>query len=797
MPGIALGLIVGAVAATGVPGTAWQLPVLVAAAALAVIVRPWRQTVLACIAGLALATAALQVRLDDRLDAALAGEDLLVRGTVAGLPERDDRRLRFEFRPTAASRDGRSVRLPTRLRLSWYGRDTPAIAPGDVWRLSVRLRTPRGFANPGGFDYAGWLLRHGIGATGYVRSEPEPQRLAGGEGSIDGLRSRLRRIMQPALAGLEHAGVLLAVTLGDRSGIGAAAWQTLVTTGTNHLMAISGLHIGLVALLGYLAARGPWRLLTHFRASIPRPVFQAAFALVLASVYAALAGFALPTLRALVMLFIALGALCLRRRVRPASVLAGAAVVVVLADPLAVLDPGFWLSFGAVAAIVMVAAGRLQRPRRLTGWIRLQLAISLALTPLLLGLFREASVVAPVANLFAVPWVSMFTVPGALAGAALMPAWPAAGGLLLAFADLTLQALWLLLDGLAGLPIARWRAPAHPLPLLALTAAAAACLLLPRGTPGRTLAVTALLPLALWSPPRPPAGGIWLDVLDVGQGLAAVVRTARHTLVYDAGPRFSARFDTGDAVVNPFLQAVGVDRLDALVISHGDNDHAGGAASVRTRFPPRRAWSSFPARSDADDRFCARGQAWTWDGVRFTFLHPGRDGVWRGNDGSCVLRIAAPGGRILLPGDIEHSAERHLLESGAPLAADVVVAPHHGSSTSSTPAFVRAVRPDWVLYSVGHANQWDFPHREVVERWRPAGWARTDCGGALHVRIEPDHGVSEPRPWRIAEPGPWAPGCAVSAKSGTMRAFEPPTAPAPPDTDARPVSAGPGRLSRP
>jgi len=793
MPGIALGLIVGSVAAAAIPGASWQL--LLAVVALAFTCRRWWRPMLACVAGLILATATLQARLDDRLDPAFAGRDVVVQGTVVGLPERDDRRLRFELLPQAASLDGQVIRLPTRLRLSWYGRDTAAVVPGELWRLSVRLRTPRGFANPGGFDYAGWLLRRGIGATGYVRPEPEPQRLAAAGGSIDVLRSVLRRSMQPGLTGLEHAGVLLAITLGDRSRIDPAAWQTLVATGTNHLMAISGLHIGLVALLGYLVAGGPWRSLTRFRPDIPRPVFQAVFALVLATVYAALAGFALPTVRALVMLVIALGALCLRRRVRPASVLAAAAVAVLLTDPLAVLDPGFWLSFGAVAAIGMVVAGRLERPRRLAGWIRLQLAIFLALTPLLLGLFREASVVAPVANLVAVPWVSMLTVPGALAGATLTPVWPTAGGMLLNFADLTLQALWWLLEWLADLPISRWRAPAFPLPLLVLAAVGAVCLLLPRGVPGRILAVAALLPLALWSPPRPPVGGVWLDVLDVGQGLATVVRTHRHTLVYDAGPRFSVRFDTGDAVVNPFLQAVGVERLDALVISHGDNDHAGGASSVRTRYPPRQAWSSVPWQSDTADRFCARGRGWTWDGVRFSFLHPGRDGGWQGNDGSCVLRIDAAAGSILLPGDIERDAERHLVDSAAPLAADVVVAPHHGSSTSSTSRFVRAVRPAWVLYPVGHDNQWDFPHREVIERWRPAGRARTDCGGALHVRIEPGSGVTAPRAWRHLQSRPWTAGCAASVKSGTMRAFEPPAA-ASPDADARSLSADSGHHPR-
>jgi competence protein ComEC len=773
---IALGLITGTGAVLLLPPSPWLLVALAPVCVLVILCTPHRLAGLAVLLGAALAAAALQSALGQRLDPALAGADLRVTGTVAGLPERDDRRLRFRFLPRQGTLDGRPVELPARLRLSWYGRNVPSLAPGERWQLSVRLRVPRGFANPGGFDYPAWLLRHRIGATGYVRSEPAPRRLAGATASIDGLRAGLRDELAPALAERTHAGVLLALTLGDRSRIGPAAWETLVTTGTNHLMAISGLHIGLVALLGYGLGAVAWRVGGGAGTRVPRPVFQSAIALALATGYAALAGFALPTVRALVMLFIALGALCLRRRVRADSVLAGAAVVVLASDPLAVLDPGFWLSFGAVAAIVVVAAGRVARPRRLDGWMRLQLAISLALTPLLLGLFRQASVVAPVANLLAVPWVSALTVPSALGGAALMPFWPGAGSVLLTLSDLTLQALWWLLAWLAALPLSHWRAPAYPVSLLAVAAIGAAILLLPRGVPGRATGLVALLPLLLWQAPRPAAGEVWLDVLDVGQGLAAVVRTRDHTLVYDTGPRFSARFDSGRAVVNPFLEAIGTGRLDGLVVSHGDNDHAGGAESVRARFPPRQAWTSTPHRTSAPDRFCGRGNAWTWDGVAFEFLHPDHDSGWQGNDGSCVLRIDAPGGSILLPGDIESPAERHLVESGTRLTADVVVAPHHGSASSSTPAFVRAVDPEWVLYPVGHDNQWDFPHAAVMDRWRPAGWARTDCGGALHLRIHPRDGVIPPRAWRIVNPRRWAAGCADSGKSGNMRAFERPAA---------------------
>ncbi|MDX1610172.1 MAG: DNA internalization-related competence protein ComEC/Rec2, partial [Halofilum sp. (in: g-proteobacteria)] len=744
MAWIALALTAGAATLFALPALppAWLAALLFLPACALLLAGPCLRPAGACLLGFALAALAAHARLEHTLAPGLAGADLRIEGRIDGLPQDDGRRLRFEFLVRSGSRDGHPVRLPRRVRLSWYGPGRAQPVPGERWRLTVRLRSPRGFANPGGFDYGRWLFRHGIGATGYVRDAPGPVRLAPARPSIDALRAGLRARLAPVLEQLEHPGMLRALTLGDRGGIPAGRWRTLVATGTNHLMAISGLHVGLVALLGYGLGRGLWRVGGPLRRRLPRPMLQALTALALAALYAALAGFALPTVRALTMLALALGAVCMRRRVRPGSVLAGAAVTVIAFDPLAVLAPGFWLSFGAVAAILWVCAGRLGRPRRLGGWLRLQCAIALALTPLLLALFREASLVAPLANALAVPWVSIATVPSALGGAALWPLWPALGAGLLWLADTSLLVIWWLLERLAGLSFAQWRAPAHPHWMLALALVGAAVLLLPRGVPGKPAALLAVLPLLLWQPPRPASGAFWVDVLDVGQGLAVVVRTARHTLVYDTGARFSPRFDAGSAVVVPFVRSVGVRRLDALVVSHGDDDHAGGADAVTRELRPRRIWTSVPARLHPAAGFCARGLGWRWDRVRFRFLHPARDGVWRGNNASCVLRVDGPGGSLLLPGDIEAGAERALVAGGAALAADVVVAPHHGSATSSTPGFVAAVNPRWVLYSVGHGNRWGFPRPQVLAAWRPAGWARTDCGGALHLAFDPGHGVA-------------------------------------------------------
>ena len=720
--------------------------------------------------GLGLALLAADAGVERTLDGAHAGADLVVEGRVIGLPERDGRRSRFRLQVESARAGGEPVDLGGRVRLAWYGEDRPALAPGQRWRLPVRLEPPRGFANPHTFDYALWLFREGIRATGYVRTGAPRARLSPAGPSLDAVRDRLRAGLVPLLPDGPGRGVLLALALGHREHIDRDQWSVLRATGTTHLVAISGLHIGLIAWVGFRAGGLAWRLLGRARGRCPRPVVQACTGIAAASVYAALAGFALPTVRALVMLAVALATVVLRRRARAGEGLATALVAVLLFDPLAPLGASFWLSFVAVAAILLLVTGRVGPAPRVRRWILLQAGIALALPPLLLGLFGQASLVAPAANLVAIPWVSLAVVPPTLAATALAPAWPAAAGWLFAAADSAFRPLWWLLESLAAWPAAAWHAPSPPPLLVALAAAGAAVLALPRGTPGRLAGAAALLPLLLWQPEPPAPGALRFRLLDVGQGLAAVVRTRDHVLVYDAGARFSADFDAGSAVVVPHLRARGIDRIDALVVSHGDNDHAGGAAAVRTTLQPRRTWSGTPYALDFPARLCARGQRWQWDGVEFRFLHPSPDDALTGNDASCVLRVQAPGGTLLLPGDIEAPAERRVLARAASPAADVVVAPHHGSDTSSTEGFVAAADPDWVLYPVGHRNRWGFPAPSVRARWRPAAQRTTACSGSIAFAIHPRTGVSSPRGWRREAPRFWRAGCAGRAKSGTMRA---------------------------
>ncbi len=770
MAAFAVALLTGAALVGGLQ----DLPPLWVALAIAAGAVPaswrWPQTrpICAFALGFALAVAAAHERRYPTLAPELEGADITVEGRVVELVERDSRRQRFRFRVERASHGGETLTLPETVRLAWYHADA-RVAPGQRWRFTVRLERPRGLQNPGGFDYARWLFIEGLGATGYVRPDPAPARLGVAGEHLDRVRTGLRAAIRSAADDLANSGMLQALTVGDRDRIAAPRWDLLIATGTNHLIAISGLHIGLAALLGFGIGRVVWRFSGPWRERLPAPICQAVCALLVAVPYAALAGFALPTQRALIMLAAGLAAIVLRRRARPVAAMAAAAIAVVLLDPLAPLMPGFWLSFGAVGAILWLLCARVGESSQPRAWLRVQFGIALVLAPLLIGFFGRNAMLAPVANLVAVPWVSFAVVPPALMGAVLAAPWPEAAAIVFALADWALGALWWVLEPLAALPFAQWHRPSPPLACLLLAGVGAAWLLAPRGVPGKPAAGVLLLPLIAWMPPKPQPGEVWLDVLDVGQALAVVVRTAEHTLVYDTGDWYSERFDAGAAVVVPFLRASGVDRLDALVVSHEHSDHAGGAPAVRRAYPPQRLWSSAPHRLGDPARFCARGVAWQWDGVRFRFLHPDRDGAWLANDASCVLSIDAPGGRILLPGDIEAAAERALLGREGAIDADVVVAPHHGSASSSTPALVEALAPEWVLYSVGYRNRWGFPDTEVLERWRPAGLARTDCGGALHLALRPGEPL-RPEPWRERYQRFWHAGCDLAEKSGTMRA---------------------------
>jgi competence protein ComEC len=703
-----------------------SVPALLAACAPALV--PWRGRALWSVGALGLLLTVLRAGtlLEQRWPASRHGSDHVVEGTVASLPELEGVAQRFLFEP--ASND-----FPPRIRVAWYrGADT--VRAAECWRFTLRLRTPRGSLNPGGFDYEGWLLRQRVGATATVR---EAQRCASPGSALLQLRQRLSETIRVATGERPAAALLAALTVGDDSGIAAADWDLFRRTGTTHLVAISGFNVAIVAGVAFFLCRWLWALWPALCLRLPAPRAGLLGAALLAAGYAVLAGFEAPVQRAVLMLWLVLAAVWFHRASRPSRVLALAWLAVLASDPLALASPGLWLSFGAVAAIFYVSLARLRPPGPWHGLVLLQVLIALALTPLTLFFFQGSSWIGPLVNLVAVPFFAVLT-PWALGALLLQLAAPALGEPLLVSAAWLLDGFRLALEFAAQAP-APW-VPASASPAtLALALAGVALLFAPRGLPLRPLGAWCFVPL-LFAAPTPPRGGFELTALDVGQGLAVVVRTAHHALLYDAGPAFDEGFDAGAAVVAPFLLGACVRELDLLLVSHADNDHAGGAGAVRRLLRVRRELGT-PAGEP-----CRAGTRWEWDGVRFEILHPDGAG-WDGNDASCVLRIDGSFS-ALLPGDIEAGAEAGL--AGRALAADVLLAPHHGSRTSSSPALVAAVRPAVVIFAAGWRNHFRHPRAEVVARYADAGARQyvTGQGGAISVWRDAESGRIEVREHR-------------------------------------------------
>ncbi len=688
----------------------------------------------------------------------LEGRDVIVEGIVSEIPRRRERGMTLYLDVQSMSLADQAWPVPGLVRLNWYGR-VSRLQAGERWRLRVRLKRPHGFMNPGGFDYEGWLFRQGIRATGYVRQDRDNRRLAAAPAFSWG---RLRQVLHDAisrqLAGHPFKGMILALAMGERQDVGAEQWAVLRRTGTSHLMAISGLHIGLVAGLCFLLLRRLWSCSATLSLRLAAPQAAALGALAAALLYAALAGFSIPTQRALIMVALAMMAVFVQCRWRPADVLALALWGVLLLDPLAVMAVGFWLSFTAVAVILFAMGGRAGPQGRGRQWGRLHWVVALGLAPLSLLFFQQQPLLAPLANVLAVPWVSLLVVPLVLLGACLLAVLPALGGSLLALAATLLSWLWPVLEWLAALPLGQWlQAP----PLWAVLAAlpGIALLLSPRGLPGRWTGIGWLLPLFLVAPARPPEQTLWFTLLDVGQGLAAVARTRDHVLVYDSGPRFSARFDAGAAVIVPFLRQQGIHHVDTLVLGHGDNDHIGGAASLLKEISVGRVISSVPEKVPWQQAApCRAGQIWRWNGVAFRILHPLPDGDFQGNDASCVLQISSARRAILLTGDIEYRAEQALVRQyGGQLAAQVLVVPHHGSRTSSSAAFLDAVAPAYGLFPVGYRNRYGFPAAPVLERYRSRGIRLLDSArhGAISFVLDGRAGLSFPAAYRVTARRYW------------------------------------------
>lgn len=711
------------------PGLIWLSGCGVAAVALALL-RCWRLMWLPL--GFIWAVTVADSRLTQRLPETLAGVDLAIAGRIADLPDQNRERTRFDF---WVEKSGQA--LPKKLRLSWYHTDQKLKA-GQYWAFTVRLKPPHGSLNPGGFDYERWLFTEGMGATGYVRPYPKPELLYQDSPwrNLDVLRQSISDRLDATLA---NSGLLKALTIGEGGGISQSQWAVFRSTGTIHLVVISGSHIGMIAGVVYFLVLKCWAWMGCLRMS---PQRVAAWAAIAAGIfYAALAGFSVPSQRAVIMLVVFMLAIVQQRPVRPFNTLAVALMAVLLYDPLAVLAPGFWLSFLAVAVIVYTVGGRLGKSSYLAEAFKINWVTTLGLSPLLLWFFQQVSLCSPLANFIAVPVIGLLVVPPALLAVLLLFIHPGLATALLSALDYVLQKLFWVLQAIADWSWATFNHPQPPFWALLFALPGIALLLAPRGVPSRWLGLLMLLPMAVTGAKKPALGDMELTLLDVGQGLAVAVQTSGHWLVYDTGAKFSEDSDSGLTVLLPFFSSRGVTRLDSVIISHGDNDHIGGAESLLQALPSQRILTSVPEKMPGfHAEQCGRGQSWTWDGVNFELLSPdGQKPFAKDNDNSCVLKITAQSGAVLLTGDIEKTAEAWLVANyGEHLRAEVLLAPHHGSKTSSSNDFLRTVKPSWVLIPAGYRNAFGHPHVRVLARYRAnrIAWANTADSGAITLRFD-------------------------------------------------------------
>lgn len=657
-----------------------------------------------------------------RLEPRFEGDSMLTQMQIVDFPRRRGETTSFVARPVD------DPRIPPRVRLSWYrGAETPAI--GDVWQLEVRLRRPRGTSNPGVFDYEAWLFRERIGATGYVVDGPRNKRLrAAAGGRVSRLRQHIVDRLDATLGDARSAAVVAAISVGARHGITAEQWQQYARSGTSHLMAISGLHVGLAAMSAWFLAAGACALL-RLRGNHLKVAWLCALGV--AAGYACLSGFAVPARRATLMLLLFVLAVLWSREPRPFAILSAVCFVVVALDPLATLAPGFQLSFAAVLLLLWFArrrapvrggstASRLAHRGR--QFAAVQVFLLFGLMPLTVTNFGRVSVVAPLVNFVAVPLFSVVTVPLALMGVTFDGPLAVVGDAALRGSAASIEVLQRLIVYAAGFPYGSLTTALLDVAGGFCLASVLAWAVLPGGWPGRHVALLASLALVTQKVDGPPEACVDVRMLDVGQGLAVVLRTRQRTMLYDTGAAYPGGSDMATRVVMPYLAAQGIERIDRLVVSHSDIDHAGGVAPLLAGTDVVQLLAGeaeLPGAGGAPG--CRRGQAWTWDGVEFRVLHPAAGTRRSGNDASCVILVAAGDARLLLTGDIESAVEETLLAAGGPGFVDAVFVPHHGSDTSSSIGFTRALSADVALVSAGYRNRWGLPRPDVLRRWRDAG----------------------------------------------------------------------------
>ncbi len=717
------------------------------------------------------------IRLSDELPKVWEQKSIDIIGVVAALPEVTERGERFQFDVEKVLTPQAIV--PKHISLNFY-REVESAKPENVpgqsnsfyaarfkagqrWQFTVRLKRPHSTYNPHGFDMEAWALEQNIRATGTIKGKSGYKKLTNfvwhPSYIVEHLREKIGNRISQTLANKPYAGVLRALVMGDDSQIAVQDWNVYLRTGTSHLMSISGLHITMLAGLAFAFIAFMWRRIPSLVLRMPTRQAATVGGMLVAIIYACLAGLSVPTQRTLFMLMTFATALLLGKRVPISRVLAIALVVVVLIDPWAVSAPGFWLSFGAIAIIAYVSVNRMNNGSWIYEVINTQWTVTIGMLPMLILMFGQVSIVSPIANAFAIPVISLLVVPLAILGA-ILPL-----DFILQFSHRIMAMCMHGLIWLSSTPMATWQQAAAPVWAIVLAVFGVLWLLLPRGFPQRWLGLILLVPMLIVHPQHPKNGEMKVAVLDVGQGLSVVIQTANHTLLYDDGPSYSSQSDAGSKIIVPFLRGEVITKLDGFVVSHDDSDHSGGTASVLAQMPVSWLVSSFDIQQTLPKMpqqfHCSAGQKWVWDNVNFEVLYPSLESYANldlsDNKRGCVVKVTSQFGSILLSADIEKEAEAALLQANIHgLHSDILIAPHHGSMTSSTPEFVQAVGAKNIIFTVGYLNRFKHPRLLIEQRYEESGahLYRSDYAGEIEINF-PKSQLLQISAWRQLQPKYW------------------------------------------
>lgn len=683
----------------------------------------WKKYLLLCLSLLLWMGFHIYQQLAFKIPATLENKTILLKGEIVDTPIVKKNSVRFLFKTEQQGT----------VQLDWY-RTTQSLQKGQIWELHARLKNPRNYNNPGGFNYERFLFLQRIAATGYVYDRKSAELLFSPLPTIS-IRQYIANNIDKVLEERPQAALIKGLAVGIRDTMTDAQWQLLQQTGTSHLLAISGLHIGLVSGFVFFLTIRFWSLLPRLPLYYPAPIVAAIAAIIVAFVYSALAGFAIPTQRALIMIIVFMLCLCTRYRFKKSQVLLFAGVLVILWDPFALMSASFWLSFAAVALLFFIA---MQAAPKWQQILRIQWYISLGLMPLVIVYFQQISWVSPFANFIAIPFASFFIVPLTLLGVFASFINLNIATFFWVLAESALNYLQWFLQLCANIPFAWQTYAVFDLWIWFAIIVLTLLLILPRGIPGKFLASILFFSLFFIRHPKPEIGEVWLTVLDVGQGLSVVVQTAEHVLLYDAGMRYDT-FDLGEAVIMPFLRHQGINHINTFILSHDNLDHTGGADYILKNMSVDKVVSGEAIAGLNIHNRCLSGQSWLWDEVEFKFLYPYQENPHNSNDNSCVLKISSGDHSVLLTGDIEKTGEAWLVKNMPDeLKTNILLAPHHGSKTSSTLEFVKKTNPEHVIFSVGYLNRYQFPRKEVLERYTSNTY-NTAAHGAINFRFDNEH----------------------------------------------------------